>query len=128
MTVDELRQLALSCYGLNLIEVDDAYLERIGMGWSSFEECSYIAHPDIQLGRYENEERRTASVFHEIGHNVAGDEDIHSIDSDGPDFKVPTELIAWMVGFREAARHGVFFSTDTIQWALEQALSYRGYK
>jgi hypothetical protein len=127
MDTAELRKVAES-YGLNLIEVDDSYLDQIDSDWSFFEECSHIAHPDIQLGRYDDEERRVSSVFHEIGHCVAGKEGISQIDSGGPDFKVPGELIAWLVGFREASKHGIHFSSGTIQWAIEQALTYRGYK
>lgn len=127
MTINDLRQIARE-YELNLIEVDEAYIKEMNQTWDWYTNRCMIADPDIEVGPYEDEELRTASVFHEIGHVVAGRERIHAIDTTGPDFKIPEELIAWMVGIREAARYGISFSPHVIQWALDQAFTYKNYE
>ena len=114
-------------YGLTVFQVNDARLAYLDMDHDSFVDRSFVCGDEIDVGFYEDPEKRTISVFHEIGHRVT-EESAHEVSTEGPDFKVAPELIAWLLGIREAALHGIHFSADTINWALEQALTYRGYQ
>jgi hypothetical protein len=114
-------------HGLRVIFMDDDELHRLGVARESFVDKSATCGEEVYVGFYENDELLTASFFHEIGHRIAS-ELSYNMSTDGLDFKVAPELIAWLLGIREAARHGVAFSAATLDWALRQALSYRGYR
>jgi len=125
MTTEEMQNIG-EAHGLRVIEMDEDELAHINMDRSSFVDRSWIAGSEMRIGFYTDQEKRTVSFFHEVGHCLARHPEYH-VDTEGRCFKVAPELVAWMIGLREAAKHGVHFSAETIDWALSQAISYRNY-
>ena len=109
--------------------VDDAELERIGTGRESqVNHCSYVGGGPIWVGYYDDDELRTISFFHEIGHIL---EPAHlyaeaaaADDTDWEQFGLMREVLAWLRGLEEAHRRGYSFSPEALAWATEQWGSY----
>ena len=76
---------------------------------------SMQTYDEIFLGLYSNEELRSVSFFHEMG---------HILDTQNHRTKYTQEKVAWKVGFRLAKKHGFKFSKKTKLWCRQQLRSY----
>ena len=79
--------------------------------------CYIIGCSEIIIGFYKNEELRTASIFHEIGHTrLKYEKCIETYDR---------EDYAWDIGFSLAKKYGYKFSQDTYEWAYNKLETYK---
>lgn len=122
MNIEQLQELGKK-YGLNIIEVDDDVLNHIDMDYTYFVDNSAICGNAMYVGFFDDEEKRTASVFHEIGHFLSGHY-IYILPVKVSDLVIAEELMAWLLGFREAALQGIHFSVATLAWAVERVFTY----
>ncbi len=88
------------------------------------ENCFIIGSNEIHMGFYDNEEKRIASIFHEIGHIL-----IQGLLWPRSISTLNWEILCWNIGIEFAfTEYGILFSEETINWAYrEKALSYYHY-
>lgn len=79
---------------------------------------------EIELGYYEDQEKKLASFFHELGHTLLNIDTLpKSIYKRGGTMIV--ERACWVIGYKEAAKYNIAFSPRVKAWARRQVLSYR---
>lgn len=126
MNIEQLIELG-KAYGLTVIEVDDTVLEDINMDRNYMVNNCTISDGNVWVGFFEDEEKRDASFFHEIGHRVSAGYE-YNLEVEGLDLKQANETMAWFLGLREALLHGVHFSAATLAWAVGRMMTYKDYK
>lgn len=85
---------------------------------------SYIyGNDEIVMGFYNDEDKRLASIFHEIGHIL-----INKTDFPANVKTMLWEIECWNLGLEYARKeYGLVFSEDVVKWAYEKGLSYYKY-
>lgn len=86
---------------------------------AAFEGRSSTDGERITLGVYDDEERRTASFFHELGHCLAW-----RSRTNVPATRYDDEVQAWMIGLSLALKEGFTFAPGTLAWCDEQLATY----
>jgi hypothetical protein len=84
---------------------------------------SWCTGLDIYIGKYDNEEYKLISIFHEIGHYVIGWDFIVKWDFN----TLIKEIECWNKGIEIARDNGIFFSDNAIAWGYEKAIGYCGH-
>jgi len=106
-------------FGIEIIDVEQRpdYYKEVGMEERDFIDRSYIIGKDtVVLGVYDNDERRIASLFHELGHTlVVG----------GCGGQLDYEEVAWKKAVELAIEYNIVFSSDTMLWIDNQVNTYR---
>jgi hypothetical protein len=85
-----------------------------------------IGNDEIHLGIYDDEDKRLASFFHELGHIL-----IKKKYKIWPKNMTTLhwEIECWNIGLSYAFKNfNIIFKETTIKWAYEQALTYFQYK
>ena len=91
---------------------------------SDFYNKSYICGREITMGVYDDEDKRLAAFFHELGHLL-----VHKKyrRKRAPE-QMKTlhwEIEAWNCGiFHAYKKFGIVFNENTIKWAYKQAMTY----
>jgi len=109
-------------------EISKEYLIKCSFIKDEIEEeyinnCFVIGKSEIIIGKYENEENKLISFFHEIGHCLIEKEFIEK-------WKYNTliiEIECWNIGIEEARKRNILFSDNAIKFGYEKALSYVGH-
>jgi hypothetical protein len=110
--------------GIQLIEVQLGDELCKANGEDSYINHSYVCGNDrIELGIYDDPEKRIISFFHEIGHTMVSDRSIKRVKYD----TYKCERLAWKYGLRLAKFYGFKFNKETKKWAKEQLNSYIGH-
>ena len=105
--------------GIKLIEIieGDEYCEANGV--DSYINSSYIiGNDEIQLGIYDDNELKTASFFHEVGHTLVEDD----FRENNNWFAIERE--AWVKGFEFAKSYKYKFSFNVYRWAIKNISTY----
>jgi hypothetical protein len=90
-------------------------------GVEQYTNRSFTDGSDVWLGKYDVEEFRRISFFHEVGHVIGA-----GIPYDEYPYFHYDEAMAWKAGLLLAATEGIFFSHAALQWARGCLFSYFG--
>lgn len=115
------KKLSTICndYNINLIFITSGDKYCIANGEDIYENNSYmIGNDELQLGMYDNEDIRLASMFHEIGHTLVENDWMETIKYN----KVKIEAKAWELGFVEAEKYGFKFNQISVFNYVEKCL------
>ena len=110
--------------GIKLIEIHpgDEYCKANGE--DAYINHSFIAGRDeIELGIYDDPEKKIISFFHEVGHTMVPRRSIKRVKYD----TYKCEALAWKYGLRLAKYYGIEFKRETKKWAKSQLNSYIGH-
>lgn len=110
-------------YGVNLTQVNPGDSHCKANGEDAYINHSYVAGKDIELGIYEDPEKRIISFFHEMGH-ILTPKRVHKRCNT----KYEIEAKAWKYGYKLAKFYGIEFNKDTKDWAKAQLESYKGWE
>jgi hypothetical protein len=103
------------------VQLGDKYCKANGE--DSYIDHSYVAGNYIELGIYEDPEKRIVSFFHEMGH-ILTPKRVHKRCNT----KYEIEEKAWRYGYKLAKFYGIEFNKETKKWAQEQLDTYIGYE
>ena len=127
MHEDLIRQL---CDRFKIILVDIRDHEELianstGRREDWIDNCYIIGSDEIDMGYYDDDNKRLASIFHEIGHIL-----IHKTAWPPSMSSLYWEILCWNIGLEFAFKeYGVVFDEEVINWAYrEKALTYYHYK
>ena len=113
--IDEIKRR----FGVEVIDVGERpyYYKEVAMEKEDFINRSYIIGKDtIVLGVYDNDERRIASLFHEVGHTLINGEYKDKFDYEEEAWKKAVEL---------AMEYNIVFSPETMLWIDNQVSTYK---
>ena len=124
LTVRQLIEIARE-RGMTLVFADEAWCRSRGLDVEDFRNRSYLIHPEIQVGMYEDHELLAASVFHELGHALTHtDFGLQNETDTNAVWSATFESYAWLRGFALAYHHGVTFSPHAYEWAAKQLATH----
>lgn len=104
---------------LNFVQKGDKFCEANGE--DIYINNSYCTFDEIWIGIYEDEEKKLAFFFHEIGHII--DPIDWSLNCNNS--KNEMELWAWEIGFKLAKSYGIVFNKEIYDWAKMKSDSYK---
>ncbi len=123
ITSKKIQELAKE-YGIDIIEMGDKEVEETGMGHDYFIDSSNVIGGQVSIGFYKDQEKKIISIFHEIGHTLIRYPEFFNSIKDGRTCKTGEEALAWLLGIKEAHKHGFNFSDKTLEWATRNILTY----
>lgn len=83
---------------------------------------SYIVGDEIYIGKYDNDDFKMASMFHELGHHLITDKRMRQLKLNR--YKIEKEC--WKIGLNEAKSNNISFSIQTYRLMIESLNSYKG--
>lgn len=83
---------------------------------------SFYSYKEIYIGVYDDPEKKIISFFHELGHNLIKESFMELCNYN----TLIIEFECWNIGIKEALKRQIYFSDESIQWGLQQCLSYVG--
>lgn len=108
-------------YNVSIIQVVEGDEHCVVNGVNNYIDASYTAGNTIWVGIYTDENLKTASIFHEVGHKIITQEFIKLVNYNSR----VIEREIWKIGFELAKTYNICFPIYVYKWAVKSFKTYK---